>query len=75
MNKCHGDFNDPNKLQLARAYVTAHDTWWRSLVTPPFNKHKCAEHEALARAQREAWVAFGGGIDEAREMIKETNYE
>ena len=44
-------------------------------MTPPFNKNKGAEHEALAQAQRAAWVTFDGGIDEAREMMEEANCE
>ena len=59
------------KPQLAHAYVTAYDAWWRSLMMSPFNGEKDTGHEALAQAQHKAWIAFGGGIDEAREMIKE----
>jgi ferric iron reductase protein FhuF len=45
-------------LELSRAYVAAYAAWWYSLMTPPFNKKKSAEHEALAVKSHEAWVTF-----------------
>ena len=56
-------------LELAQTYVTAYAAWWRSLMAPPFNGKKSAEHEALAVAQHEAFLAYDGGIDEARKII------
>ena len=46
--------------------AAAYDAWWRSLMTPPLNAHKSAEHDALAVECHEAFVACGSGIQAAR---------
>lgn len=56
-------------LILARAYVKAYDAWWHSLMTPPFNKDKSAEHEALTVASHKAFINCGCGIQAARASI------
>jgi len=56
-------------LQLARAYVAADRAWWSSLVTPPFNKYKDNAHWALDAARHQCFLAFGAGIQVAREMV------
>ena len=53
-------------VALALTYVAAYDAWWRSLMTPPLNAHKSAEHDALAVECHEAFVACGSGIQAAR---------
>jgi len=57
------------KIEKPQVRTAAYTAWWHSLLTPPYNASKSAEHEALAVAQHEAWAAFGGGIREAQEII------
>ena len=49
---------DPEAVALARAYVEASRARWRSMMRPPYNADKDADHWRLAREAGESWRAW-----------------
>ena len=49
---------DPEAVALARAYVEASRARWRSMMRPPFNAEKDADHWRLAEDAAVAWRAW-----------------
>ena len=46
---------DPEAVALAHAYVDASRARWRSMMRPPFNAEKDADHWRLAEKAGDAW--------------------
>ena len=46
---------DPEAVARARAYVDASRARWRSMMRPPFNADKDADHWRLAEKAGETW--------------------
>ena len=49
---------DAGLVAVARAYVDASRACWRSMMRPPFNVEKDANHWQLAEKAGEAWRAW-----------------
>ena len=56
-------------LAQAKTYVDAERAWWSSLVRAPYNAKKGDDHAALDAERRQAFLAFGAGIEVARCVI------
>ena len=49
---------DAELVALARTYVDASRARWRSMMRPPYNADKDADHWRLAREAGESWRAW-----------------